>query len=91
MFKKNIFIVFVAFTVCLNAQTPWSNGNVKVSENGRYLQYSNGKPFFWQGDTSWLMLTRLNREEVKQYFENRKAKGFNVIQCIFVQNYDHKN
>lgn len=89
--KNVLFIALLTFAINANAQAPWNNGNLKVSENGRYLQHTNGKPFFWQGDTSWLMLTTLNRDEVKQYFENRKAKGFNVIQCIFVQNYDHKN
>lgn len=90
--KRLIFFSF--FTVLASysfGQAPWENGKLKVSENGRYLQYENGTPFFWQGDTGWLLFQRLNRDEVKQYFENRKEKGFNVIQSIFFQFYSDKN
>jgi hypothetical protein len=60
------------------------NSKIIVSENGRFLQYENGEPFFWLGDTGWLLFEKLTREEAKHYFENRKAKGFNVIQCMVV-------
>ena len=73
------------------SQFPWSNGKLKVSENGRFLQHENGTPFFWLGDTGWLIFQRLDRNEAKQYFENRKAKGFNVVQCIFYQSYNDVN
>lgn len=91
MIKNVLIIAIITFSICAKGQAPWDNGNLKVSENERYLQHANGKPFFWLGDTAWLLPIRLNRDEVKQYFENRKEKGFNVVQCIFVQNYDHKN
>lgn len=73
------------------AQKPWDNGKLEVSQNGRFLQHENGTPFFWMGDTSWLMFQHLTREQIKEYFEDRKEKGFNVIQCIFHQFYTHKN
>lgn len=44
----------------------------------------NGKPFFWLGDTGWLLLSRLTTEQAQQYFENRHAKGFNLIQVMLV-------
>jgi len=91
MKKLIFFITFIAFTNILMAQIPWENGKLKVSENNRYLQFENGDPFFWLGDTGWLLFQRLNREQVKQYFANRKAKGFNVVQCIFLQNFTHVN
>ena len=91
MIKNILIIALITFSICAKGQTPWSNGNLKVSDNNRYLQHENGKPFFWLGDTSWLMLSRLNRDEVKNYLENRREKGFNVVQCIFIQNYEHKN
>ena len=47
--------------------------------NGRYL-YENGKPFFWLGDTAWLLTEKLTMEEAQQYLQNRKSLGFNVIQ-----------
>ncbi len=53
---------------------------LKVSDNHRYLATENGDPFFWLGDTGWLLPTRLSREEAEIYLEDRRLKGFNVIQ-----------
>ena len=45
--KKHIFIIsIIVFTNLFAGQLPWENGNLMVSENGRYLQHANGKPFF---------------------------------------------
>ncbi len=57
-------------------------GRLKVSENRRYLQYEDGKPFFYLGDTAWELFHRLNREEATQYLTNRTQKGFTVIQAV---------
>jgi hypothetical protein len=57
-------------------------GRLKVSENRRYLQYENGKPFFYLGDTAWELFHRLNREEATEYLTNRSRKGFTVIQAV---------
>ena len=57
-------------------------GRLKVSENQRYLQYENGKPFFYLGDTAWELFHRLNREEATEYLTNRSKKGFTVIQAV---------
>jgi len=56
---------------------------LKVSANGRYLE-ADGKPFFWLGDTGWLLLAKLNREETEQYFAAREAQGYNVIQVMML-------
>ncbi|WP_018629961.1 glycoside hydrolase family 140 protein [Niabella aurantiaca] len=55
---------------------------VKISANKRFFQTADGKPFFWLGDTGWLLFVRLSREEVVQYLETRKAQGFNVVQVM---------
>lgn len=55
---------------------------LKVSENGRFFMTEDGKPFFWLGDTGWLLFNKLKREEADQYLEDRKKKGFNVIQVM---------
>jgi hypothetical protein len=55
---------------------------LKVTANRRYLQYENGKPFFYLGDTAWELFHRLNREEATQYLNNRAQKGFTVIQAV---------
>ncbi|RYG08190.1 MAG: DUF4038 domain-containing protein, partial [Chitinophagaceae bacterium] len=55
---------------------------LKVSENGRYLMTADEKPFFWLGDTGWLLFGKLDREEAVKYLDDRKEKGFNVIQVM---------
>lgn len=55
---------------------------LKVSPNGRYFITSDGKPFFWLGDTGWLLFSKLKREEVIKFLDDRKEKGFNVIQVM---------
>ena len=35
---------------------------LKISANGRSFVDQNGKPFFYLGDTCWLLFQRLNRE-----------------------------
>lgn len=63
---------------------PWQNGRLKVSENKRFLCHENEVPFFWLGDTGWLLFSRLTREEAEIYLEDRRKKGFNVIQIILL-------
>jgi hypothetical protein len=59
---------------------PWENGSLKVSEDGHFLKHSNGAPFFWLGETAWLLPQRLNRDEVEFYLEKCRINGFNVVQ-----------
>ncbi|HYH55995.1 MAG TPA: DUF4038 domain-containing protein, partial [Anseongella sp.] len=61
---------------------------LRVSENKRYLEYGNGEPFFWLGDTAWELFHRLNREEAVDYLENRAEKGFTVIQAVVLAEFD---
>jgi hypothetical protein len=58
---------------------------LQVSENGRFLQTADGKPFFWLGDTAWLLFHRLNREQTLRYLDDRQTKGFNVIQVMLLR------
>jgi len=55
---------------------------VKISANHRYFTTSDGRPFFWLGDTGWLLFEKLTREEADKYLEDRRQKGFNVIQVM---------
>ena len=54
-----------------------------ISENGRYFMEGD-RPFFWLGDTAWLMFQKLNAEEIGLYLRNRREKGYNVIQTVLV-------
>ncbi len=60
----------------------------KVSPNGRYFVNQDGKPFFYLGDTCWLVFQRLNRQEVDEYLKDRAAKGFTVIQAYVIRGLD---
>lgn len=75
-----IVLSCLAVASTMNAQLPWKNGKLEVSAEGRYLKHQNGQPFFWLGDTGWLMPQRLNREEVAFYLDNCSRAGFNVVQ-----------
>ena len=57
-------------------------GRLRVCSNHRYLEFENGKPFFYLGDTAWELFHRLNREEATHYLSNRAQKGFTVIQAV---------
>lgn len=82
--KKSFF--FIAFIICGTSVDAQQNSllPLKVSEDRHFLQYENGKPFFWLGDTGWNLWNSLTEKEVETYFDNRKQKSFNVIQCVVV-------
>lgn len=61
---------------------------LRISEDKRKIIYSDGKPFFWLGDTAWELFHRLTREEADLYLENRAEKGFNVIQAVVLAELD---
>src|SRR5690349_7122251 len=81
--KPRHFFAFL-LPLALLAATPTAEptGKLQVSGNGRYLQTAAGKPFFWLGDTGWLLFNKLKREEAETYLEDRRKKGFNVIQVM---------
>ena len=70
---------------------PWTRGGLKVSANGRFLQFENGEPFFWLADTGWLLFQRLDRAEAEVYLEDRRQKGFNVIQAMILHELPETN
>lgn len=57
---------------------------LRVSDNSRYLEYADGRPFFYLGDTAWELFHRLTREEADHYLANRAQKGFTVIQAVLL-------
>lgn len=69
----------------------FKHGKVVVSANKHFLQFEDGTPFFWLGDTAWELFHRLNREETELYLENRRAKGFTVIQAVALAEQDGLN
>lgn len=85
---KKFFVLkflILLFAVSVSAQS------LKVSPNGRFFT-ENGKPFFWLGDTAWLLFKKCSREETLKYLETRKNQGFNVVQVMVLHDLkDAKN
>ena len=69
----------------MNPSLPTPLPRLKVSQNRRFIVTQSGEPFFWLGDTAWELFHRLNREEARQYFDNRAAKraGPGDAQCLW--------
>lgn len=70
------------------------HGFLKIPENGRYMCYDDGTPFFWLGDTNWqapnyISTTTCNypgcncKSQFEHEVNDRAAKGFNVYQTYF--------
>ncbi len=64
---------------------------LKVHEGGRYLQWEDGTPFFYLGDTAWELFHRLTKAEIEYYLSIRAAQGFNVIQAVALAEFDGLN
>ncbi|HSB13858.1 MAG TPA: glycoside hydrolase family 140 protein [Bryobacteraceae bacterium] len=67
------------------------NLKLSVSRNGRFFVDQNGKPFFYLGDTCWLLFQRLNHAELDEYLKDRAGKGFTVIQAYVIRGLDKKH
>jgi hypothetical protein len=67
------------------------NLKLKVSSNGRYFVDQHDKPFFYLGDTAWLLFQRLDRKEVDEYLKDRASKGFTVIQAYVLRGLDTRH
>jgi hypothetical protein len=96
---KNIFLLSALFAVCfVNAQEKWqgksvdfSHGKLVVSENHRFLVFEDGTSFFYLGDTAWELFHRLSKADAEKYLENRREKGFTVIQAVALAELDGLN
>src|SRR6478672_3424336 len=87
---KKVLILFCILCVhfILTAQESKGHGRIVVSPNGHYLQYEDGTPFFWLGDTGWELFHRLKLDEINHYLENRSRKGVTVIQAVLLAEFD---
>ena len=76
----SFFLLILSFLLGHAAERPWSHGKLRVADNGLYLQHEDGTPFFWLGDTGWLLPQRLDRDEAQHYLEQSAREGYNVVQ-----------
>jgi hypothetical protein len=67
---------------------PWTQGRLTITENGRYFRHEDGTPFFWLGDTAWLLFQRLTLAESQTYFAVRRSQGYTVCQVMLVHTLD---
>ena len=44
----------------------------------------DGHPFFFLGDTAWLLFSRLHTDEIRRYLRTRLSQGFNVVFATLV-------
>ena len=97
--KPFLWLLFLLIQFNIRAQeVTWegpsvnfSHGKLLVSENRRFLVFEDGTPFFYLGDTAWELFHRLTREETEVYLENRREKGFTVIQAVILAELDGLN
>lgn len=73
-----IFLLAMVFAFGSKAQLK----ELKVSDNKRFFQTADGQPFFWIGDTGWLLFVKCTREDAVYYLDTRKQQGFNVVQVM---------
>jgi hypothetical protein len=83
------FALFARSSPALVPQTaPASPGgemaSLQVSADGRHFLNDDGTPFFWLGDTGWLLFQATTREEADLYLQTRAQQGFTVIQAAVV-------
>ena len=87
--KRRILLALLLIgAMTAHARTAERRGPLRVSDNGRYLQYADGRPFFWLGDTAWELFHRLDRDEADLYIADRAAKGYTVIQAVALAELD---
>ncbi len=79
--KHIVLLLFILQLLFCSSCVNKTGNRLKVSENGHYLVYSDGT-LYWIGDTGWAIFQKLKREEVDKYLDNRKEKGFTVIQAV---------
>lgn len=94
----SIALIFITLNILSAQIVPWkgasadfNHGKLKVSENKRFLVFEDGTPFFYLGDTGWELFHRLNIVDAEKYLENRRAKGFTVIQAVALAEFDGLN
>jgi len=61
-----------------------SHGSLRIAKSKRTLEFEDGTPFFWLGDTWWYGLCKRWSwpDDFQQICQDRIAKGFNVVQIV---------
>lgn len=83
-FIMAVVIMAVTAAGMSDKSRPWDNGRLKASDNKRFLMHENGTPFFWLGQTAWLLPERLDRDETAYFLSRTAEQGYNIVQIQVV-------
>lgn len=97
--KAHLMFISILLSLSLHAQevvwqgasVDFKHGKLKVSDNKRFLVFEDGTPFFYLACTGWELFHRLDIKEAETYLENRRSKGFTVIQAVALAELDGLN
>jgi hypothetical protein len=64
---------------------------LRVEAGKRYLVDAAGNPFLMQGDSPWSLMVQLTREQVDQYLDDRRARGFNTLLVNLIEHHFSNN
>ncbi len=62
-----------------------------TEDGSTIIQQEDGSPFLWLGGTAWELFHVLDREDAVYYLDNRKEKGFTLIQAVILAEMDGLN
>jgi hypothetical protein len=91
MLRSGPVVVLILVLTGVASLAPAAAPRVKVADDKHFLATSDGKPFFYLGDTAWELFHRLNREEAERYLKDRAEKRFTVIQAVVLAELDGLN
>jgi hypothetical protein len=83
------YLLYLALTLTMAVGQAQPQGQrLKVSDNKRTIVHEDGSPFLYLGDTAWELFHRLTREDAELYLNDRREKGFTVIQAVVLAELD---
>jgi len=65
--------------------TLFRHGELRLSDNRRYIEHADGTPFFWLADTVWCGPMFADFEDWNIFLKDRAAKEFTAIQFVMTQ------
>jgi hypothetical protein len=61
------------------------HGELRLSDNRRYIEHADGTAFFWLADTVWCGPMFADFEDWRVFLKDRAAKEFTAIQFVMTQ------
>lgn len=63
----------------------YQRGELRLSDNKRYIEYNDGTPYFFMGDTVWCGPAFAKMDDWNVFLQDRVEKNFNAIQFVTAQ------